>query len=184
MPAARPRGRPPKRASEEEAIEAPVAARPRAKSRARSASVASTVAYEDTTLRPVPKKRGRPPKNVVLPTEEDAKEHEEAEVREVRRRGKEIALQTRVATNIQKYARPKAKAKAKPTKSAAEPAVPSAAPPVRKPRVKKVAIEASPRAIMTISEKRPRGRPKGSLGKKKRDVLLEEELRRLASVEV
>jgi hypothetical protein len=161
-----------------------VAARPRAKSRARSASVASTVAYDDT-LRPVPKKRGRPLKNapVVLPTEEDAMEHEEGEIREVRRRGKEIALQTRVATNIQKYAR-RPKAKAKP-KSAAEPAVPSAAPPVKKLRIKKVAISskpASPRA--TIPEKRGRGRPKGSLGKKKRDALLEEELRRLASVEV
>jgi len=135
----------------------------------------------------VPKKRGRPLKNapVVLPTEEDAMEHEEGEIREVRRRGKEIALQTRVATNIQKYVRFKAKAKprAKP-KSAAEPAVPAAAPPVRKPHVKKVAIDASPRAIMMIPGKRPRGRPKGSLGKKKRDALLEEELRHLASVEV
>jgi hypothetical protein len=139
-----------------------VAARPRAKSRARSASVASTVAYDDT-LRPVPKKRGRPLKNapVVLPTEEDAMEHEEGEIREVRRRGKEIALQTRVATNIQKYAR-RPKAKAKP-KSAAEPAVPSAAPPVKKLRIKKVAISSKPAspasrlAPASIHEKRGRG---------------------------
>ena len=47
----------------------------------------------------------------------------------------------------------------------------------QKPRVRKVALK-------TSLEKRPRGRPKGSLGKKKRDALLEEELRRLAAVEV
>ena len=94
--------------------------------------------------------------------------------------GKEIALQARVATNIQKYARPKAKAKAKPRAVAAAP-VPSAAPGVKKVRIKKVTIQSEPTALV---EKRGRGRPKGALGKKKRDAMLEDELRKLAAVEV
>ena len=144
----------------------------------------ATVAYDADTLRPVPKKRGRPPKSparsVVLPTEEDALEHEEAEIQEVRRRGKEIALQARVAANIQKYARPKAKAKAKPRAVAAAP-VPSAAPPVKKVRIKKVTIQSEPKAL--VAEKRGRGRPKGAVGKKKRDALVEAETRKVMMVQ-
>lgn len=201
MPAARPRGRPPKRASEEAAIEAPVAVRPASRSRSasvaavaeerpkreRSASVA-TVAYDADTLRPAPKKRGRPAKSparsVILPTEEDAIEHEK-EMQEVQRRGKEIALQARVVANMQKYARPKAKAKAKPRPvmiaAEAGPSVPSAAPPVKQVRIKKVTIQSSPKAL--VAEKRGRGRPKGAVGKKKRDALVEAETRKVMMVQ-
>lgn len=52
-----------------------------------------------------------------------------------------------------------------------------------KPRVRKVALKASVETEKPV-EKKARGRPKGSWGKKKRDALLEEELRRLAAVEV
>ena len=153
----------------------------------RSASVAETVFYPENMedqraiSAPAPKRRGRPPKNPILPTHEAAMQHEEEEVQEVRRRGKEMALQARVVANATKFSRPKAKAKpkAKPTGSRA---VPEAAPPESKPRVRKVAIKSKP--TVAVLEKRPRGRPKGSLGKKKHDALFEEELRRLATVEV
>ncbi len=108
-------------------------------------------------------------------------QHEEEEVAEVRRRGKEMRMQARVVANATKFSRPKAKAKpkAKPTSSRA---VPEAAPPDSKPRVRKVAIQSKP--VDTVLEKRPRGRPKGSVGNKKRDAMFEEELRRLATAEV
>jgi hypothetical protein len=44
----------------------------------------------------------------------------------------------------------------------------------KKPRVRKVMIAATPDAV-----KRTRGRPKGSLGKKKRDAILEAEMARI-----
>ena len=97
----------------------------------------------------------------------------------MRRRGKEMALQARVVANATKFSRPKAKAKARIAKGLP---VPQAAPPDIKPRVRKVAIQSKP--MEAVLEKRPRGRPKGSLGKKKRDALVEEELRRLAQVDV
>ena len=98
---------------------------------------------------------------------------------------KSIAVQERVMANALKYSRPKAKAKPKPAKPASSlaPVPETTAPPVKKPRVRKVAITA-PTSTALVAEKRGRGRPKGSLGKKKRDAAYEEELRRLASVEV
>ena len=131
---------------------------------------------------PAPKRRGRPPKNPILPTHEAAMQHEEEEVAEVRRRGKEMRLQARVVANATKFSRPKAKAKPK-AKPTSKRAVPEAAPPESKPRVRKVALKSKP-TVDAVLEKRPRGRPKGSVGKKKRDALFEEELRRLATVEV
>ena len=95
-----------------------------------------------------------------------------------RRRG--AAMQAKMLANAAKVIRPRAKPK---PKVAVARAVPESAPPDAKPRVRKVALKASPPLPGTL-EKRPRGRPKGSLGKKKRDALLEEELRRLAAVEV
>jgi hypothetical protein len=179
------RGRP-KRTSAEESSVAPVAARPKAKARARSVSVASaaeTVYYpEDSApLQPAPKRRGRPPK--ALPTHEAAMQHEEEEVQEVRRRGREMAMQARVVANHAKFARPKAKAKARARTAKGLPSVPESAPPDSKPRVRKVAITKMAPADATLV-KRGRGRPKGSLGKKKRDALVEAELRRLESVVV
>ncbi|HSG21080.1 MAG TPA: hypothetical protein VLA31_09945 [Burkholderiaceae bacterium] len=93
-----------------------------------------------------------------------------------------MRLQARVVANYTKFARSKAKAKpkAKPTSSRA---VPEAAPPDSKPRVRKVAIKSKP-TVDAVLEKRGRGRPKGAFGKKKRDALFEEELRRRATVEV
>ena len=189
MPAAPPasrRGRPPKRTSEQEAVEAPVAVRPKAKAkaRARSASVAETVFYPDEQPQravsvPAPKRRGRPPKQpVTLPTQEEALRNEAAALRQARR--------DRVKANITKFIRhAEAKAAAKkdrpvPTEEEEEAHVD------KKPRVRKVAIEKSPasRSASLAVEKRPRGRPKGSLGKKKRDALLQEELRRLENADV
>ena len=89
-----------------------------------------------------------------------------------------MQLQAKVLTNVAKFARPKAKPKPRPTKTLP---VPEAAVPEKKPRVRKVALKAP---SMDLVAKRGRGRPKGSIGKKKRDVLLEEELRRLSKVEV
>ncbi len=89
-------------------------------------------------------------------------------------------MQTKMLANAAKVMRPRAKPKAK---AAAARPVPEAAPPDQKPRVRKVALKASAPLPGTL-EKRPRGRPKGSLGKKKRDALLDEELRRLAAVDL
>ena len=89
-------------------------------------------------------------------------------------------MQAKVMTNVAKFARPEAKPKARPTKSIP---VPEAAVPDKRPRVRKVALKA-PSSTDLVVAKRGRGRPKGSLGKKKRDVLLEEELRRLSKVEL
>jgi hypothetical protein len=185
------RGRP-KRTTAEESSAPPVAARPKAKARARSVSVASaaeTVFYpEDSApLQPAPKRRGRPPKAVppppILPTHEAAQEHADAEVQEVRRRGGSMAMQARVVANHAKFARPKAKAKARARTTKGLP-VPQAAPPDSKPRVRKVAIVKSAVPAEGTLVKRGRGRPKGSLGKKKRDALVEAELRRLESAVV
>ena len=123
-----------------------------------------------------------PPKRsqVVLPTDEEAAAFEEDDAFR-RRRG--AAMKTKMLANAAKVMRPRApRAKPKARATAARP-VPESAPPDQKPRVRKVAIKASAPLPGTL-EKRPRGRPKGSLGKKKRDALLEEELRRLAAVEV
>ncbi len=107
-------------------------------------------------------------------------QHEEEEVAEVRRRGKEIRMQARVVANATKFSRPKAKAKPRTTAKGLP--VPKAAPPDSKPRVRKVAIQSKP--VANVLEKRARGRPIGSFGKKKRDAMFEEELRRLATAEV
>jgi len=62
------------------------------------------------------------------------------------------------------------------------PKVPSEAPPkATKPRIRKVEIQAQSTEGVV---KRGRGRPKGSLGKKKRDLILEEEFRRVSAVEL
>ena len=135
--------------------------------------MAETVFYPDDneqpprpTSAPAPKRRGRPPKRpaaAVLPTQEDARQQEE------------MRLQARVVANATKFttARPRAMAKAK-------------------PQVRKVAFvpkksEAPEPSTETVPEKRPRGRPKDSLGKKKREALLlleEEERRRHSSADV
>jgi len=129
--------------------------------------------YPDEDEGPPPSKRSRP----VLPTDEEAARFEEEDAF---RRRRTATLKTKLLANGATVTRPRAKLKPKPT--AARP-VPESAPPEQKPRVRKVALKASPPLPGTV-EKRPRGRPKGSLGKKKRDALLEEELRRLAAVEV
>jgi len=180
-----------KRTTAEESSAAPVAARPKAKARARSVSVASeaeTVFYPENSapLQPAPKRRGRPPKAVppaILPTHEAAMQQEEQEVQEVRRRGKEMAMQARVVANHAKFARPKATAKARARVAKGLPPVPEAAVPDSKPRVRKVAITKNTSADATLV-KRGRGRPKGSLGKKKRDALFEAELKKLESAVV
>ena len=46
----------------------------------------------------------------------------------------------------------------------------------RKPRIRKVQISEEPPAEGELPVKRGRGRPKGSLGKKKRDLLRQQEL--------
>ena len=92
-------------------------------------------------------------------------------------------MKTKMLANAAKVMRPRApraKPKAKPTP--ARP-VPESPPPDQKPRVRTVALKSADPLPGTL-EKRPRGRPKGSLRKKKRDALLEDELRRLAAVEV
>ena len=163
-----------------EPAETPVAAR-----RQRSVSVASaaeTVLYDPDTGEPASRRpRGRPKAKAktapapLLPTQENAETHEKQQ--------KSIALQARVLANAAKYSRPKAKAKPKPAKRASA-SVPEAAPPAKRPRVTKVAIDA-PTSTALVAEKRPRGRPKGAVGKKKREaMMLEEELRRLAAAEV
>ena len=57
--------------------------------------------------------------------------------------------------------------------------VPEAAPQIKKAKITKVRIETIPEE--RTLQKRGRGRPKGSLGKKKRDAMLEAELARLAA---
>ena len=121
-----------------------------------------------------------PPKRVVLPTDEEAAAFEEDDAF---RRRRAATMQAQMLANAAKVMRPRApRAKPKARATAARP-VPESAPPDQKPRVRKVAIKSAPPLPGTL-EKRPRGRPKGSLGKKKRDALLEDELRRLATVEV
>jgi len=146
---------------------------------------------------------------------------------EASRRGREKAVKARLLANAAKYQRPSAKARAASAPPAPE-AIPEAAPPVKKPRVRRAAITESlpiaekkprgrPRKNIVIkpaeekpieSEKKPsvikkvrirkvaiqstdlkdtvakrgRGRPRGSLGAKKRNALLEEELRRMTTV--
>ena len=129
--------------------------------------------YPDEDEGPPPSKRSRP----LLPTEEEAARFE---AEDTFRRRRTATMKTKMLANAAKVMRPRATLKPKPT--AARP-VPASAPPEQKPRVRKVALMASPPLPATV-EKRARGRPKGSLGKKKRDALLEEELRRLAAVEV
>jgi len=224
-----------KRASEQESQEAPAAVRARAKTRSRGASVrassAATVLYEgdQPVLRAAPKRRGRPPSTpaVVLPTHEAANQHEQEQMAEASRRGREKAVKARLLANAAKYQRPSAKARAASAPPAPE-TIPEAAPPVKKPSVRKAAITESlpiaekkprgrPRKNIVIkpaeekpieSEKTPsvvkkvrirkvaiqssdlkdtiakrgRGRPRGSLGVKKRNALLEEELRRMTAV--
>ena len=139
--------------------------------------------YDPDTTRP----RGRPkakakaaaapsPTSFLLPTQENAETHA--------RQQKEMALQARVLANAAKYSRPsRAKAKPRPAKSASASVPETAAPPVKKTRVKKVAIDA-PASTALVAEKRPRGRPKGAVGKKKRDALVEKELARVMRAEV
>lgn len=93
-----------------------------------------------------------------------------------------MRLQARVVANATKFSRPKAKAKPK-AKPASSRAVPEADLPINKPRVRKVAIQ-SKQPVANVLEKRGRGRPIGSFGKKKRDAMFEEELRRIASTNV
>lgn len=114
-----------------------------------------------------------PPSRLILPTIEDA-EHEES-LRRTRvlvrnkiakvKAGDELrpALRPKPATSSQEAVVPKPKAKAK---AKASPRI----------RIRKVPVTA------TETPKRGRGRPVGSLGRKKRDLLVEEELRRLATV--
>lgn len=188
------RGRPKRTSAEEESSVAPVAARPKAKARARSVSVASvaeTVYYPEDTLQPAPKRRGRPrkeslPPPIILPTHEAAQEHADQEVAEVRRRAREMMNQESVAKNIAKFARPKAKAKARARTAKGLPVPQSAPPPDNaKPRVRKVAITKTKQASDGTLVKRGRGRPKGSVSKKKReDPVVEAELKRLEGVVV
>ena len=130
--------------------------------------MAETVFYSDDSdprpsSAPAPKRRGRPPKRpaaeVPLPTQEDARQQEE------------MRLQTRVLANATKFTpRARAIAKAKPP-----------------PQVRKVAFAVQKKKREepeTVPEKRPRGRPKGSSGWKKREALLEEERRRHSSSDV
>lgn len=191
MPAPTPRGSKRREASVDTVAYA--APKAKAKARARSVSigsVATTRFYpeEETPIQPPPKARGRPRKtNVVLPTMEDAQEHADAEVAEVRRRGKEQQLQTRVLANAAKFTRqPKGKAKVAARKAAPLPPIPEAAVPSKKPRVRKVALAASSSPVIKddLVVKRGRGRPKGSLGQKKREqaAWLEAESRKIDAV--
>ena len=153
--------------------------------------VPSTILYPEA---PAPRRRGRgvweeacfPEEDAapaakrsqpVLPTDEEAARFEEDDAF---RRRRAAVMQAKMLANAARVMRPRAKAK--PRAVAARP-VPESAPPDKKPMVRKVALKSTPPLSGTL-EKRPRGRPKGSLGKKKRDALLEEELRRLAAVEV
>lgn len=189
LPTPDPKG--PKRASEEEATEAPVAPKPKAqpKRRARSASVASTVLYPenmeptapprtrartrsasvastiayDESGQPAPKRRGRPPKQQQPPSEVEWDTLEPIKpAPETKRRKTE--LNTKAIANAAKFGRPKAKAKAAPRRSVTI-AVPEAAPPDGKPRVRKVTITSTP-TTRGVPPKRGRGRPKGSKNKK------------------
>lgn len=210
MPAAT--GEPRKRASEEESTAAPVAVRAKAKARARSSSattiaypksmarssrsrssssiagtVAETVAYPDNNapIRPASRSRSRSRGGglVVLPTEEDAEEHAAQEVAEVRRRGKSMALQTRALVNASKFTRSKAKPKSSFTRTPRMAPIPEAAVPDKKPRVRKVAIVDHKGGAGEGIVKRGRGRPKGALGKKKREAAwLEAESRKIDAV--
>ena len=180
---------------------------------------------DQLVLRPAPKRRGRPPSTpaVVLPTHEDAKQHEQEQILEASRRGKEKAVKARLLANAAKYSRPSAKTRAASAPATRDPgpeAIPEAPPPVKKPRVRRAAItaesvlEKKPRGrpprkpaampapapemsarkvrirkvaiqssdLKDTVAKRGRGRPRGSLGVKKRNALLEEELRRMSTV--
>ena len=147
------RGRPRKRAESVETVRypsEPAQAKARAKARATSAS---TVRY--------------PSQEPVLPTEEEA---EKTEVMLAKVKKKIIKLKASgLAAQVGKEAKddkpkPVAKAKGRPRK------IPSAGPQGAKtPVIRKVRIASGPPEAMGVL-KRGRGRPKGAVGKAKRDL--------------
>ena len=146
---------------------------PRAKAKARSATSADTIAYPEEVT--IPSAPGLPS----IP-EEPKPAKAATRVRKTALKPKKLAADIGAAP----AATPAPKARGRPPKAAK--GVPEAAPQTgRKPRIRKVKIVSSsePEAA-TLPVKRGRGRPKGSLGKKNRDKLVEEELRRLAAVVV
>lgn len=162
----RPRGRPRKRVDEELPLEQTGRPLAKAKARVRTVSVAETIAYPE-----------EPDSRMLLPTEEEASRTQaQADIAKVKKKWLKPA---KLAKDVGKAPKPKAKPKARAT---AARKVPEAAPQTgRKPRIKKVQIQSE--AKEDTLPKRGRGRPKGSLGKKKLDALYAEELRRLAAVE-
>ena len=147
--------------------EAPEEAIPRGRTRERSAEEA----------RPKAKARARPPsvaetiaypENMpILPVVEE--DSSPAPVKKTTLKAK------KVLADLEKAAAPK-----KPSKRSES--VPSEPPPKpRKPQIRKVTIQSESSDLIV---KRGRGRPPGSLGKKKRDLLLEEEFRKVSSVEL
>ena len=135
--------------------------RPKAKAKAKSRarSIAETIAYPEHM-------------DVILPISEPKPP---AKVRKTALKVKKLI------DDVGEASAPKPKAE--PTKPRGRPRkVPDAAPPTRKPRVRKVKIDEAP--VDDLIVKRGRGRPKGSLGKKKRDALLEAEFRKVSAVQL
>ena len=130
---------------------------------------------------------------VILPTIEDAYEQAAARRSRVLTRVQNKTLKVKAGDPLRPALRPKkaAAAEAEPA-SSSEVAPPPAAPAAPKAKARgkakaKAKAASAPRirkVLITAIEppKRGRGRPAGSLGKKKRDLMVEEDLRRQSTV--
>ncbi len=111
-------------------------------------------------------------------------DHEEEEVREVRRRGRAMGGMQNLAANMAKFHHQKTRARIT-KKQAALAAIPEAAVPSKKMRVRKVPLTDNKTVIKDATiVKRGRGRPKGSVGMKKREAQswLDSESRKIDAV--
>ena len=133
-----------------------------------------------------------PPLRIVLPTREDA-EHE-ARLSRVRTRVQNKILKLKAGDELRPALRP---SKTSAAEAPAEAPAAESSEVVPKPKAKargkakaKAKAASAPRIRKVLitaidpssAPRRNRGRPAGSLGKKKRDALVEEELRRMSSV--
>ena len=139
------------------------AAKPKARSRS-ATSVASTVLYPEDMAGPLPVV----PEDAPAPPPPPPPERPVKPVKKTTLKVKKLADDSSVARPQEKKMprKPREKKMPKP------PEAPSQA--GRKPRIKKVQITEEPPAAGELPVKRGRGRPKGSLGKKKRDLLRQE----------
>ncbi len=127
---------------------------------------------------------------LILPTIEDANEQAAARRTRVLSRVQNKTLKVKAGDPLRPALKPKRAAAAE-AASSSELAPPPVAPPAPKARAKAKAkakaAASAPRirkVLITAVEtpKRGRGRPAGSLGKKKRDLMVEEDLRRQSTV--